>query len=182
MVGDGHGNFLKLVPNEFTTANIEHIRNKVKSKVNESVEGDYLTVWTSSKDSNLFNLYIKKMLTFGNSGGSNYGFASYAVIEPPFSDDAEIGYSSEFRAKIYGDNIFEFRVPTSKVLFLLFDEYKKTKQGGREHRNIGDETLQDVFKEVLSKERWNIEIPICRICLQGTHGWKGLCGLESICA
>ena len=69
------------------------------------------------------------MLTFGNSGGSNYGFASYAVIAPPFSDKAEIGYSSEFRAKIYGDNIFEFKVPTSKVLFLLFDEYKKTKQG-----------------------------------------------------
>lgn len=129
VIGDGHGNFLKLVPNEFTMANKEHMHNKVKTKVNESVDGDYLTVWTSSKDSNLFNLYIKKMLTFGNSGGSNYGFASYAVIEPPFSDKAEIGYSSEFRAKIYGDNIFEFRVPTSKVLFLLFDEYKKTRQG-----------------------------------------------------
>jgi len=58
VIGDGHGNFLKIVPNEFTMANKEHIHNKVRSKVNESVEGDYLTVWTSSKDSNLFNFYI----------------------------------------------------------------------------------------------------------------------------
>ena len=117
---------LKLVSKRFTSANLDFHHSQM---VNESVEGDYLKVWTSSKDSDLFNLYIKKMLTFGNSGGSNYGFASYAVIEPPFSDSAEIGYSKEFRAKIYGDNIFEFRVPTSKVLFLLFDEYRKTKQG-----------------------------------------------------
>ena len=117
---------MKLVSKKFTKSNLD---SHHKQKMMESVEGDNLIVWSSSKDSNLFNLYIKKMLTFGNSGGSNYGFASYAVIEPPFSDKAEIGYSKEFRAKIYGDNIFEFKVPTTKVLFLLFDEYRKTRQG-----------------------------------------------------
>ena len=95
----------------------------------ESVEGENFKVYSSSKDSNLFKFFIKKELEFGMSGGSNYGFAVYAVVEPPFSKDAKIGYSSGVRAKLYGENIFEFEIPCNEVFFLHFDEYKKTPQG-----------------------------------------------------
>ena len=122
-----NGNALKLVSTEdFTKHNIEHMNKK---KIGESVEGDVLKIWSSSKDSNLFKYFIKKEVQFGISGGSNYGFATYGVLEPPFTDGADIGYSAEVRAKLYGENIFEFEIPTDKVLFLMFDEYKKTSNG-----------------------------------------------------
>ena len=38
-------------------------------------------------------------------------------------------YSSSVRAKLYGENIFEFEIPCKEVLFLSFEEYKKTPQG-----------------------------------------------------
>ena len=120
--------------------------------MNESIEGEYLSLWTSSKDSNLFKYFIKRELTFGNSGGSQYGFALYAVIEPPYSNDAAIGYSKEVRSKLYGDNIFEFRVPTSKVLFLMFDEYKKTIEGRDSHFETFMAEQMDRFGIDLTKE------------------------------
>lgn len=51
------------------------------------------------------------------------------MVEPPWSKETAIGYSPAVREKLYGDNIFEFRIPTEKVLFLMFDEYRKTKEG-----------------------------------------------------
>lgn len=119
---------MKLVSNEdFTKHNKEHM--KKESEIDESVEGDKLKIWSSSKDSNLFKYFIKKELEFGISGGSNYGFAVYGVLEPPFSADAKIGYSSAVRSKLYGENIFEFEIPCKEVFFLSFEEYKKTPQG-----------------------------------------------------
>ena len=127
VVNDGK-NIMKLVSTEdFTKHNIEHM-NKAK-QIHENVEGKMFKIWSSSKDSNLFKYYIKKELEFGHGGGSMYGFAVYGVVEPPFSKDAKIGYSTEVRAKIYGENIFEFEIPCNEVFFLQFDIYKKTPQG-----------------------------------------------------
>ena len=52
-----NGNALKLVSTEdFTKHNIEHMNKK---KIGESVEGDVLKIWSSSKDSNL-NISLRK--------------------------------------------------------------------------------------------------------------------------
>ena len=120
------GMALKMVSTGFTKSNVQHMR---KQQVNEGVEGDYLHIWSSSKDSNLFRYFIDKQLQFGLGGGSQYGFALYGVVEPPWSEETAIGYSAAVREKLYGENIFQFRIPTSKVLFLMFDEYRKTKEG-----------------------------------------------------
>ena len=120
------GKALKMVSTNFTRSNVQHMR---KQQINEGVDGNYLKIWSSSRDSNLFKYFIDKQLQFGLGGGSQYGFALYGVVEPPWSDDTAIGYSPAVREKLYGENIFEFRIPTSKVLFLMFDEYRKTKEG-----------------------------------------------------
>ena len=112
VVNDGK-NTMKLVStDDFTKHNIAHMRS-----LHENVEGDDLVIWTSSKDSNLFKYFIDKSLTFGNSGGSNYGFAIYGILEPRFSADAKGYYKANTIKDIYGENIFQFKIPTDKVLF-----------------------------------------------------------------
>ena len=124
VVNDGK-NTMKLVStDDFTKHNIAHMRS-----LHENVEGDDLVIWTSSKDSNLFKYFIDKSLTFGNSGGSNYGFAIYGILEPRFSTDAKGYYKANTIKDIYGENIFQFKIPTDKVLFFQYDIYTKTKQG-----------------------------------------------------
>lgn len=132
----------KVVSDNFESANVAHIHSikKVKEsfelldelleknkRLREGVEagGAILRAWSSSKDPDLLKYYFNRELKYGLSGGSNFGFATYLVTEPPFTEAAEVGYSDEYRKKLYGENIFEFTIETSKIFFFDFDEYKK---------------------------------------------------------
>lgn len=117
---------LKLVSDKgFTKVNKEHMR-ALNERV--TIDGNYVIAWSSSKDTRLFNYYINKNLEYGLTGGSNYGFATYCVTEPPYTKEARIGYTQEYRSKLYGDNIFEFEIPTEKIIFFDYAEYKKTRK------------------------------------------------------
>lgn len=130
---------LKVVSDDFTTTNIEHVHQVTAAKkmkesilnellhLTEGVEnnGKTLRAWSSSKDPELFNYYFKRELKYGLGGGSNYGFATYLVTEPPFSEEAKVGYSDEYRKKLYGDSIYEFTISTDKVFFFEFEDYLK---------------------------------------------------------
>lgn len=118
---------LKLVSDtDFTSHNIEHMKSLKERIVNN---GQTVLAWSSSKDTQLFNYYLTKNLRYGDNGGSNYGFASYCVTEPPFTEGAQVGYSDEYRRKLYGDNVFEFKIPTDKIIFFDYQDYLKSKQG-----------------------------------------------------
>lgn len=118
---------LKLVSDsDFTSHNIEHMKS-LKERIVD--DGQTVLAWSSSKDTQLFNYYLTKNLKYGDNGGSNYGFATYCVTEPPFTEGAQVGYSDEYRRKLYGDNIFEFKIPTDKIIFFDYQDYLKSKQG-----------------------------------------------------
>lgn len=132
---------LKLVSDtEFTAANIAHIHSMHESRLIEQVQadGEYMTAWSSSKTPDLFKHYFNKDLNYGNGGGSNYGFATYLVTEPPFSKAAAVGYSDDYRKKLYGDNIFQFDIKTEKVLFFTYSDFLKTTLGMKTKANIED--------------------------------------------
>ena len=129
---------LKLVSDtDFTAFNKIHM---AYSRMNERIVDDGQTVlaWSSSKDTQLFNYYLSKNLRYGDNGGSNYGFATYCVTEPPFTDAAQVGYSDEYRRKLYGDNIFEFKIPTDKIVFFDYQDYLKSKQGQKQQASFNN--------------------------------------------
>lgn len=102
-----------------------------ESRLKEEVsnDGKNLYVYSSSKDSDLFKYYFGRELAYGLNGGSAYGLATYAILSDPFSDLAQIGYSDAARKNLYGDNCFEFVIPTSKVFFFEYDDFAKTQLG-----------------------------------------------------
>ena len=107
---------------------IESSKNK-KKKLKESVEGDLLKVYSSSKDTDLFKYYIGDKLKLGMGGGSAYGLATYAILEEPWSDTAKatVGYSDKQRSNLYGDNCFEFSISTDKVFFFNWEDFEQTR-------------------------------------------------------
>lgn len=100
-------------------------------KLNERITngGKTIKAWSSSNSPDLFKYYFEKNVEFGLGGGSNYGPATYLVTEPPYSEEAKIGLSAEERSRLYGDNIYEFDLPTSNLMFFVYDEFLKTKLG-----------------------------------------------------
>lgn len=135
------GSVFKVVSDDFTNTNIEHVHQVAAAKkaamkeskldelyrLNEGVEnnGKTLRAWSSSKDPELFSYFFNRELKYGLGGGSNYGFATYLVTEPPFSEDAQVGYSDEYRKKLYGDSIYEFTISTDNIFFFEFEDYLK---------------------------------------------------------
>ena len=125
---------LKLVSDtDFTSHNLEHMKSLKERIIND---GQTVLAWSSSKDTQLFNYYLSKNLKYGDNGGSNYGFATYCVTEPPFTDAAQVGYSDEYRRKLYGDNIFEFEIPTDRLIFFDYQDYLKSKQGQKQQASF----------------------------------------------
>ena len=128
----------------------------------ELKEGHYkdgmITAWSSSHSPKLFDYYFKKDVQYGLGGGSNYGFATYLVTEPPFSEEAQVGYSDEYRRKLYGDNIFEFKVDVSGLFFFTFAEYKQAVSTSATFENFIQEQL-DYFKLKLSPEEIEMITP-----------------------
>lgn len=96
---------------------------KLHEEVSE--DGQYLYVYSSSKDKELFKYYFGRDLRFGTNAGSAYGFGTYAILTPPFNEGAEVGYSDAVRDNLYGQNCFEFKISTSKVVFFEFADYQK---------------------------------------------------------
>lgn len=136
------GSLFKVVSDDFTNANVEHVHQVTATKkaaamkeskldelyhINEGIEnnGKTLRAWSSSKDPELFSYFFNRQLKYGLGGGSNYGFATYLVIEPPFSTEAKVGYSDDYRKKLYGDSIYEFTIDTSNIFFFEFEDYLK---------------------------------------------------------
>lgn len=99
--------------------------NKKHMREDMSDDGEMLYVYSSSKDTDLFKYYFSNTLEHGLNASSAYGLGTYAVMEPPF-DNASIGYASDKRDQIYGDNCFKFRIPTRKIFFLNWSDYQKT--------------------------------------------------------
>lgn len=103
------------------------------AKLNEEVsqDGQKLYVYSSSKDDDLFKYYYSRDVKYGLNAGSAYGFGTYAILSNPIDskEDAEIGYSDGVRSNLYGDNCYEFTIPTSRVLFFEYEDYIKTPQG-----------------------------------------------------
>lgn len=94
-----------------------------------SADGKEVYVYSSSKDTDLFKYYFGRELAYGLNGGSAYGLATYAIMNDPFSGLADIGYSADARKNLYGENCFEFRIPSTKVFFFEYADYAKTEQG-----------------------------------------------------
>lgn len=127
---------MKIVSDYFTEKNKEHIHSLKESNLlnqllreglEQTSEGLKMKAWSSSKTPDLFKYYFDRNVEYGLGGGSNYGFATYLVTEPPFSEEAEVGYSDEYRKKLYGENVFEFTIRPDKLFYFQFDEYQKFK-------------------------------------------------------
>ena len=125
---------MKIVSDYFTEKNKEHIHslkesNLLNQLLREGIEntsdGLQMRAWSSSKTPDLFKYYFDRTVEYGLGGGSNYGFATYLVTEPPFSEEAEVGYSDEYRKKLYGENVFEFIIRPDRLFYFQFDEYQK---------------------------------------------------------
>ena len=136
------GSVFKVVSDDFTNTNVEHVHQVTAAKkaaamkeskldelyrLNEQIEnnGKTLRAWSSSKDPELFKYFFGRELQYGLSGGSNYGFATYLVTEPPFSEEAKVGYSDDYRKKLYGESIYEFTIGTNNIFFFEFEDYVK---------------------------------------------------------
>lgn len=122
---------------------------KLKEEVSQ--DGKMLYVYSSSKDNDLFRFYYDRNVKYGLNAGSAYGPATYAILSNPIDskENAEVGYSDGVRSNLYGDNCYEFVIPTSKVLFFEYSDYTKTPQG----KSASPETF---VREQL--ERFNIHL------------------------
>ena len=106
--------------------------------LSERIEGDKIIAWSSSKTPDLFKHYYDNDLFFGSTAGSAYGFAVYLVTEPPYTEDAGVGYSAATRAALYGENIFQFEIDQSKVMIFTYQEFLKTRLGQMTHASFQD--------------------------------------------
>lgn len=135
--------------NRFGKASIKESR--LKEEVSE--DGSKLFVYSSSKDSDLFKYYFSRELAYGLNGGSAYGLATYAILSDPFGDLAQVGYSDAARKNLYGDNCFEFYIPTSKVFFFEYDDFVKTTLGRNSSPDNFIKIQVEHFKLPLSEEQ-----------------------------
>jgi hypothetical protein len=83
-----------------------------------------MLVYTSSRDSQLCEFYLNRELRFGGRGGSQFGYATYALLDPP--EQSLTTLKKETRDVLYGQYLYEFDIDDSKLFFLIFDAFKKT--------------------------------------------------------
>lgn len=129
-------------------------RRRKSNKLKESItpDGKELLVYSFSKDTDLFHYYFDDILDFGKNASSAYGLAAYAILDP----DQIIGYSDEQHSKLYGDNCFEFTIPTNKVFFINWSDFEQTQLckdlGSTKDTYISDQLdYFDVDEKVKSK-------------------------------
>ena len=141
VITDGEGyviqtsnGYFKFVKDDFTEANVAHIRG-----LKESVQSSSTIAYSSSKMSDLLKHYYGFSLEYGNGGGSNFGFATYLVTEPPFSSESGVGWSDDVRKKLYGENVFEFEISNKKLFFFDFENYKIVNPNADENNYIEEQ-------------------------------------------
>jgi len=108
-------------------------RGESFSRLIEGVEanGKTMTIYSYSKDSDLYKHFFARDLQFAVNAGCQYGMGTYALLELFGSAEAGVKYKDDTRKSLYGDQVYEFRVPVDGVFFLLFEEFAKTEKAKR---------------------------------------------------
>lgn len=118
-VVSGKSGRVKIVPEEFTAGNLEHIH---ASNLKEGFEGNKLVLYTTTKDPKFPDYFASGELKFANNAGNNYGLGIYTTFDKP--EDSKVGYKN--REALYGNVVVRFEADGNKFICFNYEKFKSS--------------------------------------------------------
>lgn len=102
----------------------EYFVQQTGKGLNEKFEGNNILLYTTSKSEEFEQYFFKQELRFANNAGNMYGLGIYTTLEPPA--EANVGYHDDTRQTLYGNNVYEFKIASDKLMYFIYSYFVKS--------------------------------------------------------
>lgn len=92
--------------------------------ITEKFSGSNILLYSTSKSEEFEKYFNAQELRFANNAGNMYGLGIYTTLEPPA--EAGVGYKEGTRETLYGNNVYEFSLPSDRLVYFLYDYFVKS--------------------------------------------------------